>query len=116
MKTKIRIAVLCLTPVAVILYAACKGSDGTAPAAGSTGHTHDQAEKAKPGAEKTLYQCPMHPTYTSDKPGDCPICGMKLGPVEPRTKCAKAEEPSAPKKKGMYRSPMTPGERGAKTG
>ncbi len=28
--------------------------------------------------EKTTYRCPMHPSYTSDKPGDCPICGMKL--------------------------------------
>ena len=27
---------------------------------------------------KVTYACPMHPTYTSDKPGDCPICGMKL--------------------------------------
>lgn len=29
-------------------------------------------------ANKIIYHCPMHPTYTSDKPGDCPICGMKL--------------------------------------
>jgi len=28
------------------------------------------------------YHCPMHPTYTSDRPGDCPICGMKLVPIE----------------------------------
>ena len=34
---------------------------------------------AAPG--KTLYHCPMHPSYTSDKPGDCPICNMKLEPV-----------------------------------
>ncbi len=27
---------------------------------------------------KVTYHCPMHPTYTSDKPGDCAICGMKL--------------------------------------
>ena len=25
----------------------------------------------------------MHPTVVSDKPGDCPICGMKLVPIEP---------------------------------
>ena len=29
-------------------------------------------------AEKAVYYCPMHPTYTSDRPGDCPICNMKL--------------------------------------
>jgi membrane fusion protein, copper/silver efflux system len=28
------------------------------------------------------YHCPMHPEYVSDKPGDCPICGMKLVPIE----------------------------------
>ena len=27
---------------------------------------------------KGTYSCPMHPAYTSDKPGDCAICGMKL--------------------------------------
>jgi Cu(I)/Ag(I) efflux system membrane fusion protein len=34
---------------------------------------------------KIMYHCPMHPTYISDKPGDCPICGMKLVPMEPAT-------------------------------
>ena len=29
-------------------------------------------------ASKAVYYCPMHPTYTSDRPGDCPICNMKL--------------------------------------
>lgn len=24
------------------------------------------------------YRCPMHPSYTSDRPGECPICGMTL--------------------------------------
>jgi membrane fusion protein, copper/silver efflux system len=27
------------------------------------------------------YACPMHPQYTSDRPGDCPLCGMRLEPV-----------------------------------
>ncbi len=29
-------------------------------------------------SKSALYVCPMHPTYTSDRPGDCPICGMRL--------------------------------------
>ena len=34
------------------------------------------------------YQCPMHPDYTSDKPADCPICGMKLVAIEPADEAA----------------------------
>ncbi|UCF79978.1 MAG: hypothetical protein JSV08_05490 [Acidobacteriota bacterium] len=32
--------------------------------------------------QSTLYHCPMHPTYTSDRPGECPICGMDIVEVE----------------------------------
>ncbi len=34
-------------------------------------------------SQKALYYCPMHPTYTADRPGDCPICNMKLVKREP---------------------------------
>lgn len=36
--------------------------------------------RARPqqGQQKVMYYCPMHPRYTSDRPGDCPICNMKL--------------------------------------
>ncbi len=27
---------------------------------------------------KEIYYCPMHPSYTSDRPGTCPICNMNL--------------------------------------
>lgn len=37
---------------------------------------------AKKKAGPTLYHCPMHPTYTADRPGECPICGMTLVPIE----------------------------------
>lgn len=29
-------------------------------------------------SESEIYFCPMHPTVTSDRPGSCPICGMRL--------------------------------------
>ena len=42
---------------------------------------------------KPLYQCPMHPTITSDHPGDCPICGMKLVEVKQGRAAAETATP-----------------------
>jgi membrane fusion protein, copper/silver efflux system len=45
-------------------------------------HGHGAAKPAATGGRKVLYyQSPMHPWITSDKPGRCTICGMKLEPV-----------------------------------
>lgn len=39
---------------------------------------------SKPDVAKSdvIYYCPMHPSYTSPRPGTCPICGMNLVPME----------------------------------
>ena len=51
-------------------------TDAGAPSAGSS--------------SATVYTCMMHPEVTSDKPGRCPKCGMKLVPK------AKAAAPNPP--------------------
>ena len=73
-----------------------------------SGHGH--ADHGSAQAEQE-YHCPMHPTYVADKPGDCPICGMKLVPIKGRKPPA---EPAAPApqdefpqvKAGQYYCPM----------
>jgi membrane fusion protein, copper/silver efflux system len=58
--------------------------------------------------EKQMYICPMHPQIIRDKPGDCPICGMKLVPQK-MDETQQEGQPSA-KRKTMYRSTMSPSE------
>jgi RND family efflux transporter MFP subunit len=71
MKVPAWLALFCL------LLAACGGSDS-----GS-------------GAKEAKYHCPMHPTYVSDRPGDCPICGMRLVPIKSGAAAAGGHEEHA---------------------
>jgi Cu(I)/Ag(I) efflux system membrane fusion protein len=40
--------------------------------------TSRRSSKQTSETKQALYHCPMHPSYTSDRPGECPICGMNL--------------------------------------
>ena len=58
-----------------------------APAAPShtAGHAHAHAHTTPPALAKAgagQWTCPMHPEILRDGPGDCPICGMSLEPVD----------------------------------
>lgn len=51
---------------------------------GATHWSHTQKSVAQ-------YNCPMHPTYVSNQPGECAICGMNLVPVDKEGRKASRE-------------------------
>src|SRR5579864_6497987 len=67
-------------------------------------HAHDAAVQhpdvgaLADAAEGTIWTCPMHPQIRWDHPGNCPICGMALEPLEPT-----AEEQANPELIDMTR-------------
>lgn len=69
--------------------------------------THEKIEEQKQEEEKEkkkIYYCPMHPHYTSDKPGKCPICGMDL--IEKKEPEKKNEERKNSPEKSIFISPQ----------
>src|SRR5438105_1377876 len=68
MKTKLILIVLLITALAAV-------ATGIAWAQTNSVATPAETRKA------LYYTCSMHPSVKADKPGDCPICGMKLIPV-----------------------------------
>jgi RND family efflux transporter MFP subunit len=77
-------------------------SGGSVLLVNSHRHRHQMTE------HQQQYTCPMHPQIVRDRPGDCPICGMRLVPL-------KRDDPGKDKSSGhkantMYRSSMNPNE------
>ena len=60
--------------------------------------THADAAVAERAAAGVSYTCPMHPAVVSDRPGECPECGMAL---EPRL--VALNEPENPELRDMRR-------------
>lgn len=61
-----------------------------------------RAKVKKPVVKGAVYYCPMHPSYTSDKPGDCPICNMKLIKKEEAQETEEAVKGPQEKEEGVY--------------
>ena len=61
---------------------AATGSPETATDAAPASYL-SKSKKAAPSKPRgTIYTCPMHPQIRRDGPGNCPICGMALEPLE----------------------------------
>ena len=93
-----RLILLTVLPLLALglLPAGCKKSE--------SGHQRAEAAQSK------KYHCPMHPTYVSDKPGDCPICNMKLVPIKgaPASDGSKSGKTEGAAKPTRYHCPMHP--------
>lgn len=81
--------------VAVAVFSAACGKKHD----GHEGHGNKKVAKAE---KKALFHCPMHPTYTSDREGECPICGMDLVPIE-QDEAGGGDEGQAVKGQGRVR-------------
>jgi len=64
-----------------------------APAGGAESRASPPPPRAQAEKGKQLYYCPMHATYTSDKPGECPICHMTLVAMEEEDRAEHSEGP-----------------------
>src|SRR5712691_6535980 len=72
------------------------------------GHSHDSSSAAQ---EQQIYTCGMHPQVVQDKPGNCPICGMKLTPIRKQAIAATASSAASGERRiKYYKSTMMPGE------
>jgi multidrug efflux pump subunit AcrA (membrane-fusion protein) len=91
--------------LAPFLAAIILAAGGTALLTGCGGDTN----KGSQTVDEQLFTCGMHPQVIQNKPGNCPICGMKLTPVRKQAAAPQAA-PSAERKIKFYKSTMNPGE------
>jgi multidrug efflux pump subunit AcrA (membrane-fusion protein) len=66
--------------------------------------------KQQAGQQQTLYTCGMHPQVIQNKPGNCPICGMKLTPIRKQpgsTPSTNAPGSASGRKIKYYKSTMS---------
>jgi P-type Cu+ transporter len=56
------------------------------------GSDHAEAAPMSDQRNGTLYTCPMHPQIRQERPGNCPICGMALEPVETTAEAGSSPE------------------------
>jgi len=88
---------------------------GTAIAAGVAFSFRPPLDRGAIGAARAQslrYHCPMHPAMVSDHPADCPICSMRMVPMDDAetvgiaTESATASAASAPMPERVHAAPV----------
>lgn len=90
----LRLSHRALVALAVLIVASVAGAAVLLRSMASGSHSHASHAEAE-----TTYFCPMHPSYRSSEPGNCPICSMKLVPLEgeaPKPAGSRSDTPDAP--------------------
>lgn len=89
---------IAMIALALIIYESCHRKERVEKEENHIhiGEKHEIMENEK---KRKIYYCPMHPQYTSDKPGSCPICGMNL---------VELKEEETTKRHKTYYCPMHP--------
>jgi len=78
-------------PLSILIASAMTLAISTATQVGAIdlnrpGSEHDYEQEQEQEHERQKYTCPMHPEVVTDRPGNCPKCGMKLIPKKEETK------------------------------
>ncbi|RMF08854.1 MAG: efflux RND transporter periplasmic adaptor subunit, partial [Candidatus Neomarinimicrobiota bacterium] len=95
-----RIIILLLSTIALIMTAAL-----------ITGcSSEEKPETAESAESHQLYTCGMHPNVIQEGPGDCPICGMHLTPLNgtPAAATTTTDQPKGERKILYWQAPMDP--------
>ena len=85
MKSNFKLIVVAIIALAVGLGAGYAIFGKNANNVSASMDAHDHNEEASSSDSGKIWTCSMHPQIKQNEPGDCPLCGMDLIPLEENT-------------------------------
>jgi len=85
MKSNFKIIITAIIAVVIGLGAGYLIFGNNTDSASSSMETHQHNEEASSSDGEEIWTCSMHPQIQQNEPGDCPLCGMDLIPLEENT-------------------------------